>query len=323
MNTKSSLYRELSHKELFDICRKEFGTECDCAELLSGGLFNTTYCLMFRDTGKKYVLRAGPVNRQFLLSFEENMMNGEQEVYRLLKGRGIPCSTVVACDTSKSVVDRDYMIVEYIESFPLSDLDEKDARIPELYEEVGRYTRKMHDIVGTGFGRVSHAAAGKLFFGWREYFEDELHSWREQVERYRLYTVEELELIQKAFGKISPYLDEITQPRLVHADLWAGNVLIRREGEKFSVAAIIDADRAIWGDPDYDLSSGWMMGDPYLRGYGDISRDAHSALRKKFYQMMYRITDSYVWQVQYNTPENYQSAKAEGLTLAKEILETR
>ncbi len=321
MNTKSSLYQELSREELSAICGKEFGTKCDCAELLSGGLFNTTYLLTFHEIGKKYVLRAGPVNRQLLLSFEENMMNGEREVYRLLKERGIPCSTVVACDTSKLVVDRDYMIVEYIESFPLSDLDEKDARILGLYEEVGRYARQMHDIVGEGFGRVSHAAAGKLFSGWREYFEDELSSWQERVERYELYTPEELELVQRAFGKISPYLDEITQPRLLHADLWAGNVLIRQEGETFSVAAIIDADRAIWGDPDYDLSGGWMMGDAYLRGYGEISRDAHSALRKKFYQMVYRITDSYVWQVQYNTPENYQSAKAEGLTLAKEILQ--
>jgi len=40
-------------------------------------------------------------------------------------------------------------------------------------------------------------------------------------------------------------LRDVTEPRLLHWDLWDGNVL-RKEGR---VSGIVDFERAIWGDP--------------------------------------------------------------------------
>lgn len=320
MNTVSSLYQELTGKELCAVCGKTFGTEKHTAQLLSGGLFNTTYLITLTETGRKYVLRTGPVNRHLLLPFEENLMKGEAKVYDLLKEHNIPCSTVVSCDTSKTVLDRDYMVVEYIESFPLCQLDEQNDQLEKLQEETGRYTKQIHHISGAGFGRISNAVTGKIFPSWDSYFEDELTSWKKRVQTYQLYAPDELNWIEKAYEKTLPYLQKITQPKLVHADLWSGNVLVKKDDQNLSVAAIIDADRAIWGDPDYDLASGWIISPAFLRGYGPIPNEPSREVRKNFYLMMYRLIDSYVWQIQYHTPENYHSAKAEGLTLAKKLV---
>jgi aminoglycoside phosphotransferase (APT) family kinase protein len=45
--------------------------------------------------------------------------------------------------------------------------------------------------------------------------------------------------------KASFSLEEITTPRLVHWDLWEGNVFVK-EGK---ITGIIDFERAMWGDP--------------------------------------------------------------------------
>jgi Ser/Thr protein kinase RdoA (MazF antagonist) len=46
-------------------------------------------------------------------------------------------------------------------------------------------------------------------------------------------------------------------PRLLHADIWDGNVLVRRmnDTDRYELAAVIDADRAIFGDIDFEFAS--------------------------------------------------------------------
>lgn len=70
-------------------------------------------------------------------------------------------------------------------------------------------------------------------------------------EQTPLFLAEEYEQIHCLFEQVIPFLKEIHTPCLVHADLWFGNILIRNDSERPEFAAIIDADRAIWADPDF------------------------------------------------------------------------
>jgi aminoglycoside phosphotransferase (APT) family kinase protein len=52
---------------------------------------------------------------------------------------------------------------------------------------------------------------------------------------------------------------------LVHFDLWDGNILVEPSSAGHRISALIDAERAFWGDPLAEFVS--------LALYGDIERD--------------------------------------------------
>ncbi len=67
-------------------------------------------------------------------------------------------------------------------------------------------------------------------------------------------------------------LDEVTVPRLVHFDLWDGNILVDRSTPTPRIGGLIDGERMLWGDPVADFVSLALLGDirsddAFLTGY--------------------------------------------------------
>ena len=58
--------------------------------------------------------------------------------------------------------------------------------------------------------------------------------------------------LRAVVGEHADTLAEVTEPVLVHFDLWPGNILIRNSALNSNsgrIAALIDGERMIWGDP--------------------------------------------------------------------------
>ncbi|MCC9306524.1 phosphotransferase [Kitasatospora sp. RB6PN24] len=57
--------------------------------------------------------------------------------------------------------------------------------------------------------------------------------------------------------------DQVTEPRLVHFDLWPGNVFVHPGDERTAarITGLIDHERAFWGDPAAELVSLAFGGD--------------------------------------------------------------
>ena len=58
-------------------------------------------------------------------------------------------------------------------------------------------------------------------------------------------------LLRRRLVAASVAFDEVTQPTLVHFDLWDGNLLVDDE----RITGVIDHERAMWADPTADLAS--------------------------------------------------------------------
>ena len=319
MNT-SNLYKELSYCELKPIIKKHFNQDEFEFSLLKGGMFNTTYLIFLISTGVKYVLRLGPINRQLLLPYELNLMNGEKYFYELCAKEHIPFSKIIVCETDKLLIDRDYMIVEYIDSSSLSEISMSGKDKDKLYRDVGKYTENLHHISGTKFGRLSELVNGNGFDKWSEFLISENNQLAVSVQQAGVFTSCDVYKVKEILLQYSEVLDEISVPKLVHADLWEGNVLISSQNDNYDVAAIIDGDRALFGDIDYDFASGWMINEAFLVGYGtSISTDNHSLIRKQIYSMMIHLTDTYVWKVEYNNEENSLSNRKVALELISNL----
>ena len=315
----SFLYKPLTDGELNAVITQSLHTGIASSRLLTGGMFNTTYFIESTE-GKKYVLRVGPVNRHLLVPYEHRLMEAEAHFYSLCKEKNIPVSNVVVCDTSKSIIDRDFMIVDFIESETLFAVPMDDKRMEKLAYEIGIEAAKMHGITGFGnsapkFGRVAELADSpdKGFERWSDFLWDELMNWESVALPAQMFTPEEHETIRRIFSKEAPILDEITTPGLLHNDFWHANILIRFEGETPKLAAFIDADRCFFGDPDFEnISLRWMLDCPsYWEGYGKpLATDDHAVRRRHLYNILTYLWHAYVFKCEYdNIPEMHDRCR--------------
>lgn len=305
-NMNSSLYLELTQKELSDIISAALDGEVISAKLLTGGLFNTTYLIETSSHGK-VVLRVGPVNRHLLMPFEHHLMEAEEEVYKLCAERGVPCSEVIAADTSKTLIDRDYMIVRYIPSRAMSKVSLSPEDMSRISYDIGKATAEMHEITSPRFGRITEGRNGGGFARWSEALQHELNEWEKVGIPAALFSEAEHAEIHRLFTQAVPYLDEIKTPCLVHTDLWTGNILICEDSDKPEFAAIIDADRAIWGDPFFEFSSiRWTYNiEGFWKGYGKtLPQSRTDKIRRCIYTLLNRLWNAYVYLKEYNEPDN-------------------
>lgn len=322
MNTKSRIFKEISNEEAQKIIKHYFPkSNIISSSPLKGGLFNTTYKLIIDSPYKELILRVGPVNRDCLLSFENNLMKAEEYVYKLLDENNIPSPTVVICDTSKSVIDRDFMITEYIKSISLSDKSIPESYRNKLYKEVGEYTYKVHAIKGNRFGRVSDFINGVSYNTWKDFLIYHVTEICKSCLDYYVFDKETIEKIIDVYESNQSLFENIIEPSLVHADLWAGNILVSENDNKgYEVAAIIDVDRAIFGDIDFEFASPWIINDAFISGYGNIHVNENNKLKLNFYRLLYSVIDSYVWKVEYNDENEYIANKERTLELLSSLI---
>ncbi len=318
MNTNSNLYKELNENELKNIINHNFNIGLKSYNLLKGGLFNTTYLITLEDN-KKYVLRLGPINRHLLMPFEQNLMNAEKYFYELCKKEGIPVSNVIACDTTKSVLDRDYMLVEYIESIAMSEASLTKEEKDFLYEKVGEYAYKIQNIKGEKFGRLADIVKGEGFYSWVDYLKNDIEKITDLHLKHNILTLEQVDKIRNLPEKYSYILDKITTPRLTHCDLWEGNILLNKNNLT-EIVAIIDGDRAIFADEEYEFGCPYMVNEHFIKGYGkDLSNNENNIIKRKIYFVIYNLLDCYVWFVQYNNKQIGNEIKEKILKFLEEL----
>ncbi len=311
MNKQSSLFQEISIETIRNIFVNTLQEEIIWdASLLDGGMFNTTYLVEYSPFHKKAVLRLGPVNRHLIMGFEENLMNAEEYVYSVCKDIGVPGSRVLVCDSSKKIIDRDFMIVEYIPSVVMLKADLTDERRSSLYRQMGIYLAKIHQVTNDHFGFLSRIRDGIMFEKWSDALIFEIEDIAERLKRSGGLDEKESLLLKSCFYKSRALLDEIKIPHLLHTDLWEGNVLLDKD--TLEIAAIIDSDRAVFGDVDFEFSSPWMENQDLKEGYDSIREKTtvpNDLKRRQLYRMFFYLMEAYVGLGEYNNQDLYKTRK--------------
>ena len=318
----SLLFRTLSVEELHSAARHYFDDELCGWELLRGGLFNTTYRLdMERGS---VILRLGPVHREVLLPYERGLMASEPVVQNCMLERGIPTSKTVLLDLERTFLDRDVAAVEPIRGASMTSLELEPAQERSICRKAGALTSAIHSIsafdlqgaLQRPFGRTSLVLADKGSASWKAAMLDELHQWAEMAEAVSLFPEELFSGCIRCFEELSPVFEDITEPRLVHGDIWYGNLLVHN-GE---LRAIIDDDRSFFGDPDFDLMLPWMPAEAFMEGYGiPLDMSDRAVLRRKLYRFLLLLEDSYILKVEYRDREGYLRSLEEVRTHLMEL----
>jgi aminoglycoside phosphotransferase (APT) family kinase protein len=319
----SKIYKELTREEIIKVVSDLFGNDIrivDCS-LLKGGVFNTTYLVKTNSDRNGIVLRVAPINRHLLYDFEKSMMAAEPLFYQLLHEKGIPSPKVFHYDNTYRVIDREYIIFKYIRSMPMNDSSVPENAKPGLYHRLGEIIALLHDIKHEQFGWKRPNGELKMCDTWGEFLQRFAQEIANKAAAYALFREEELKQFTDIFSNRTVF-DQVKRASMVHADLWEGNVLVSENDGKWDVVALIDVDKAIFGDTDLEFAYPTVLNDDFLRGYGPrVAESSEIIYRRNAYRVLESFMYAYIWFAQFENEARYEQSKKSGLA-ALELFES-
>ena len=276
---------KLNEQQLALLTAKAFGagTAVAGSRELTGGFFNTAYDVELND-GRTVILKVAPAVETEVLSYEKDIMRAEVEALRLVNAAGgIPVPEVYFFDDSLQLIPCPYFFMERVEGEPYSDVKEQLSadRKASIEHELGRYQRMINEIAGPAFGLFGGEAA-EAGASWRVTFRAMLLNVLADARRLDAVLPASPEDIERSLEQYLPALDEVKEPRLVHWDLWNGNLFVQ-DGV---IVSIIDWERALWGDPLLEYYFRHLENsEAFHEGYGAATDSPNEVLRKRLYDL--------------------------------------
>ncbi|MFF7980703.1 phosphotransferase family protein [Streptomyces sp. NPDC007901] len=256
--------RQLSAPELDALLRAATGVGCRLEAELTDGWFNTAYRVRF-DDGRPAVVKLAPPAGAPVLRYERGIMATEAMVYRRLAA---PADTAVPTPALLHS-GADFLAVSVLEGTPWDKAAEHlpPATAAALRHELGAITARLHTITSED-GRFGYPApeADLSAADWPTAFTAMVEAILEDAERWRSDLGVSAAGIRALVAEGGRALDEVTEPRLVHFDLWPGNIFVDHARDGARITGLIDHERAFWGDPAAELVS--------LEFGGDIGPDS-------------------------------------------------
>ncbi|MER7577177.1 aminoglycoside phosphotransferase family protein [Streptomyces sp. NPDC126514] len=250
---------------------------------LTGGTYNTVEELLLAD-GSRYIWKVPPAQAVPGLRHERDLLVSEAEFYRAAATVGVTAPRVVAAVPGQILMT----------ACPGDGWDDSitAAEERELRAELGRQVALLHRVSGPGHGYPS-GALGPLAADWPTAFTGMLDAVLDDARRYRPWLPRPVEETARTLRAGYRALDAVTVPRLVHFDLWRGNILVDRSAGPPRIGGLIDGERMFWGDPVADFVSLALLGDmekdeAFLAGYreagGQVEFDTSTRLRLALYR---------------------------------------
>ncbi|MEU9449404.1 aminoglycoside phosphotransferase family protein [Streptomyces sp. NPDC048277] len=256
--------RRLSAAELDALLRAATGLGCRLEAELTDGWFNTAYRVRF-DDGRTAVVKLAPPAGAPVLRYERGIMATEVMVYRRLASLADGAVPAPALLHSGD----DFLAVSVLEGTPW---DKAAEQLPHtsasaLRRELGAITARLHTLTAED-GRFGYPApeAGLSAADWRTAFTAMVEALLEDAEHWGSDLGVPAAAVRTLVAEGGQALDEVTEPRLVHFDLWPGNIFVDDRGDGARITGLIDHERAFWGDPAAELVS--------LEFGGDIGPDS-------------------------------------------------
>lgn len=256
---------------------------------MEGGFCNVVYQVSLE--GKEsYIVKIAPSNEVVMMAYEKEILATEVEVLRrIAMHTEIPAPRVVYYDSSRTVCDAPYFFMTKMEGTCFD--KEKDQlsseEIDSVLYELGQYNRQINEITNGYFGlpgvKETYSNDNKEFM--LRLFQMVLEDGMKAGSDLKYISYEGMWELLLASADV--FL-EVTTPRLVHWDLWDGNVFIQNG----TVSGIIDYERCMWADPlmEHEFSGMWPPRKAFIEGYGKSEFTKGEQLRCSYYRLYRYLT---------------------------------
>ena len=251
---------------------------------LTEGMCNAAYQVGL-DDGTESILKIASRDGQGRMSNEVALMEAEVRAMELVrKSRLVRVAEVYRYDCSRTICDSDYFFMEKLDGDNFALVKERlnPEETVQIHYETGRIAQKLTSIQNEQFG----------FLGDRERF-DSLYDFVRKMLQNLIEDAADIsldinggELLEK-LARDRFCFDEVTQPTLVHWDMWEGNIFVK-DGR---VAGVIDWERALWGEAYMDdRFRRHTRGKEFLRGYGQTEFSPLEMKRIAWYDVILYLT---------------------------------
>lgn len=271
----SPTQRALDPATVAELIAASFGSRhrpVDCGPLTGGGFAAVWWARL--DDGRAVVLKASPPAGARLLGYERGLLAAEARYYRLVAARApeVPVPRVLHVGRDPALLDGEWMVMTRRPGRSLVDpgaVDDAPVR-----RDLGSALAALHAVTGDGFGYDGGRVSGSSWRGTFTAMVDELLA---DARAWGVALPAAPRRIRQLVERRGDVLDLVTVPRLLHFDLWDGNVLAAPgAGGRPRLTGLVDGERWLWGDPLVDLVSPVLLGrieddphHPLLAGYAD------------------------------------------------------
>jgi aminoglycoside phosphotransferase (APT) family kinase protein len=243
------LYRPLTPGQIGALCARAFGDDARPAAVheLGGGEYNTVYRIRLAGRRDDVVLRVAPPAEARVPWHEERLMRREHAIAPYFAPIAPLLPRTLAVDFTHQLIARDYLFQTCMPGLQWSRIEDQFSpdETAALWRQLAGVARTIHSVRGEAFGLP---APGRRFAAWSLTVLDWLERCIQDAVDAGL-DASEIRAIRDIARAHAHLLDEIAEPRLMHGDLWTFNVLVARTATGPRITAVLDHDRASWGDP--------------------------------------------------------------------------
>lgn len=288
------------------------------------GKFNSSYILNLpEDSGyphNKVILRIAPADTIGYIFYEENMMAREADIHKKVKEHtSIPVPEIYHFDNSRSIINRNFILMELIPGKPLSNTPLSGEKNASIMRKTGEYLKELHDkCQSTTYG---YPGLMENISSWPEAFTNQWENLIDDISFCNVYSFAEAQQVKKALQSQIKHFDHLKKGSLLHMDIWSQNIMIDYQG---NLAAIIDWDRALWGDPEIEFAVLDYCGfnnAAFWQGYGgEPPNDEAARIRRTFYHFYEVQKYLVIWSLRRPDPVGVGSYKKYALDTLRKYL---
>jgi len=276
-------------------------TELISFKRLSGGKSAKTYHIISSADVNGILIRVAHVHKKALLNYEKIMMSGEQATAELLLSQGISVPKVLKYCPYGSIIKREYAIYEFVQSHKPTDWNKIDcASLMPIIDA-------FHKIEGKAFGFCCHAVYGT----WHEFLSDYSEELFTLAKKHRLFKdTGYIEDLRSEIKNSKEIFNEIKTPYFVHNDIGRKNFLYEKDDEKYVYKTLIDLERSMFGDIDFDLGRAKLTDSTLYQYIVDHTKDESMSLNRKkrlrIYSLLQYLKHMYLLCGQYWLPFRFK-----------------
>jgi aminoglycoside phosphotransferase (APT) family kinase protein len=241
-------------------------------EELTEGTFNTVYRIVL--PAGDLMLKVAPDPAAPVLTHEHGLIQTETEFYRSALGKA-PVPEVVHAG-------EDFLLMTALPGTTLQNAGITGDERAGMQRELGGMIAALHEVTGSGFGYPQRG----LVATWSAAFLGMVDDVLADAARFEVELPRPAAALRQLVLDRMDLLDVVRTPRLIHFDLWDGNIL----AEAGRITGLIDGERAFWGDPVAEFASLTLFSpidDELVAGYGgSLDSERLSLYRVYLYLIM-------------------------------------
>lgn len=234
---------------LREIVSNNFDSPLQCFDQISSGASHYTYSFKLENE-REYVFKASDYDWSGLPE-HENGFSIDGPILDYLEQNTIPTPELVGFDNSENKYGFKYLITTKLPGHNMFEAWEEINL--STVRDSGRILAELHNSTSfSNHGKLGYEKSGKDLhlaekIEWNQMVEDMIYTFSENLKETKFS--EYVKEIRELFEKNRKFLRDNSDPVLVHQEFSPRNMMTKDE----KITGVIDWERAISGDPEYDL----------------------------------------------------------------------